>query len=70
MTIQEIDGFVSVTNSLIEAYCKKYPDEYEFDQCSIGYDPKTGEISTADGEHLGDTLDWVNTCIIPDLIGE
>ena len=68
MTIKEIDGFVSVVNSLIEQYCAKYPDEYEFDKVSIGYNPKTFEISTIDGENLADTLDWVNDTIIPDLV--
>lgn len=68
MTIKEIDGFVSVVNSLIEQYCAKYPDEYEFDKVSIGYNTKTFEISTIDGENLADTLDWVNNTIIPDLL--
>ena len=68
MTIKETDGFVSVVNSLIEQYCAKYPDEYEFDKVSIGYNQKTFEISTIDGENLADTLDWVNNTIIPDLL--
>lgn len=67
MTIKETDGFVSVVNTLIEQYCAKYPNEYEFDKVSIGYNTKTCEIFTVDGEYLSDTLDWVNDTIIPDL---
>lgn len=29
LTLVEADGFVSVVNSLIQAYCEKYPDECE-----------------------------------------
>jgi len=67
LTAAEADGFVSVVNSLIEAYCEKYPDEYDFDSASIGY-TEDGEIIAANGDDLADVLHWVNSEIIPDLI--
>lgn len=67
LTAAEADGFVSVVNSLIEAYCEKYPDEYDFDSASIRY-AEDGEIIAANGDDLADVLLWVNSEIIPDLI--
>lgn len=66
MTQKETDGFVSVVNSLIEKYCKQYPDEYEFDQMSIWYD-EDGRIYCSNGDDLAETLEWVNEEVIPDL---
>jgi hypothetical protein len=69
LTAAEAEGFVSVVNSLIEAYCEKYPDEHDFDSESIGY-TDDGEIIAANGDDLTDVLEWVNSEIVPDLIGE
>lgn len=70
LTAAEAEGFVGVVNSLIEAYCEKYPDEYDdFDSMSIGY-TDDGEIIAANGDDLADVLEWVNGEIIPDLIGK
>ena len=69
LTAAETDGFVSVVNSLIEAYCEKYPDEHDFDSESIGY-TDDGEIIAANGDGLADVLDWVNGEVIPDLISK
>ena len=66
LTLEEIDGFVSVVNSLIERYCEKYPDEYDFDDLSIGF-TQSGQIFCVNGDDIADTLDWVNSEIIPDL---
>ena len=68
LNIKETDAFVSVVNSLIEAYCEKYPDEYDFGMCSIGYEDD-GFIYAANGDDLVDVLEWVNSEVIPDLIG-
>ena len=65
--IKQVDGFVSVVNSLIEAYCGKYPDEYDFGMCSIGY-TDDGSVYAANGDDVEDVLEWVNSEIIPDLI--
>ena len=59
---------VSILNSLVEAYCKKYPDEYDFDDQSFGY--TDDEIIPANGDDLEDALDWVLTDVIPDLIAK
>jgi hypothetical protein len=67
LTAAETEGFVSVVNSLIQAYCEKYPDEYDFDSAGIGYSTE-GSIFTANGDDLADTLEWVNSEIIPDLV--
>ena len=67
LTAAETEGFVSVVNSLIQAYCDKYPDEYDFDDCGIGYDDD-GEIISANGDDLADVLEWVNGEVIPDLV--
>ena len=67
LTAAEAEGFVSVANSLIEAYCEKYPDEYNFDDCSVGYD-EDGNIMAANGDDFADVLEWVNGEVIPDLI--
>jgi hypothetical protein len=67
LTPSETEGFVSVINSLIQAYCEKYPDEHDFDSESIGY-TDDGEIIAANGDDLADVLDWVNGEVIPDLI--
>ena len=69
LTAAEAEGFVSVVNSLIEAYCEKHADEHDFDSESIGY-TDDGEIITANGDDLADVLEWVNGEIIPDLIGK
>jgi hypothetical protein len=68
LTVNEADAIVSVVNSLIERYCAKYPDEFDFDELSIGYD-NNGNIFCANGDDLTDTLEWVNSEVIPDLIG-
>ena len=67
LTAAEAEGFVSVVNSLIEAYCEKYPDDYDFDSASIGC-TDDGEIVAANGDDLADVLEWVNGEIIPDLV--
>ncbi len=69
LTTADGEGFVSVVNSLIEAYCEKYPDEHDFDSESIGY-TDDGEIIAANGDDLADVLNWVNSEVIPDLIGK
>ena len=69
LTAAETDGFVSVVNSLIEAYCEKHSDEHDFDSESIGY-TDNGEIISANGDDLADVLNWVNGEVIPDLIGK
>jgi hypothetical protein len=69
LTAAEAEGFASVVNSLIEAYCEKYPDEHDFDSESIGL-TDDGEIIAANGDDLADVLEWVNSEIIPDLIGK
>jgi len=69
LTAAEAEGFVSVVNSLIEAYCEKHSDEHDFDSESIGY-TDDGEIIAANGDDLADVLEWVNGEIIPDLIGK
>jgi hypothetical protein len=68
LTVNEADAVVSVINSLIERYCAKYPDEFDFDELSIGYD-NNGNIFCANGDDLTDTLEWVNSEVIPDLAG-
>lgn len=67
LTEQEADGFVSIVNSLIQAYCEKYPEEYDFDECSIGY-TSDGEIVAANGDDLTDVLDWVHSEIVPEMV--
>ena len=69
LTAAETDGFVSVVNSLIEAYCEKHSDEHDFDSESIGC-TDNGEIISANGDDLADVLNWVNGEVIPDLIGK
>lgn len=64
---RETEGLVSVVNSLIEAYCEKYPDEYDFADVSVGY-TDDGEILGANGDDFADVLEWVNSEVIPDLI--
>jgi hypothetical protein len=68
LTVNEADAVVSVVNSLIERYCAKYPDEYDFDSAGIGY-TTNGRIFSANGDDLADTLEWVNSEVIPDLVG-
>jgi len=68
LTVNEADAVVSVVNSLIERYCAKYHDEFDFDELSIGYD-NNGNIFCANGDDLADTLEWVNSEVIPDLVG-
>ena len=58
---------VSIINALIEKYCEKYPDEYCFDDQSIGM-LKTGQIVTFNGDDLKDALEWVLFEIVPDLL--
>ena len=67
LTQEEADGFVSIVNNLIQAYCDKYPEEHNFDEESIGF-TDDGEIMSDDGDDLTDTLEWVNSEIIPDLL--
>ncbi len=64
---QEAEGFVSIVNSLIQAYCDKYPDEHDFDMESIGY-TDDGEIFAVNDD-LTDVLDWVLNGIIPEMVG-
>lgn len=52
-TLREADGLVSIINELIER------NGYDPGCEGVGYDPKTLEIGTADGEDLEDTLNWV-----------
>ena len=59
---------VSILNSLVEGYCKKYPNEYNFDDQSFGYTDE--EIMSANGDDLEDSLAWVLEDVIPDLIGK
>ena len=68
LTVNETDALVSLVNSLIERYCAKYPDESNFDDLSIGYD-ENGNIFCANGDNLTDTLEWVNSEVVPDLVG-
>ena len=67
LTEQEADGFVSIVNSLIQAYCDKYPEEHDFDEESIGYTSE-GEIFAANGDDLDDVLDWVHSVIVPEMV--
>jgi len=69
LTAAEAECFVSVANSLIQAYCEKYPDEYDFDSAGIGYSTN-GSIFSANGDDLVDVLNWINSEVIPDLIGK
>ena len=64
----ETNGLVvSILNALVEKYCEKYPDEYEFDAMSFGYD-LDGEIITSNGDGKKGALNWVLKDVIPDLI--
>ena len=67
LTEREADGLVSIVNSLIQAYCEKYPEEGDFDELSIGYTSE-GEIIAANGDDLTDVLDWVQSEIVPDMV--
>ena len=67
LTNNETDAIVSILNSIIEKYCEKYPEEYNFDDQSVGY-VEGGEILCANGDDLIDTLMWVNSEVIPDLL--
>lgn len=67
LTEQEADGFVSIINSLIQAYCEKHPEEHDFDEESIGY-TSDGEIVAANGDDLTDVLDWVHSEIVPEMV--
>ena len=58
---------VSILNALVEKYCEKYPDEYEFDNVSFGYDEE-GKIMTSNGDGLKESLEWVLKEVVPDLI--
>ena len=60
---------VSILNELIERYCDKYPDEYCFDELSVGFGPD-GKIKPVDGSDLNETLEWVLEEVIPDLTGK
>jgi len=64
---QQAELTVSIVNTLIERYCKKYPDEYEFDECSIGI-LDDNEIATTNGDTLEDALSWVLKTVIPDIL--
>lgn len=64
-TINEAEEFVTLVNNLIEMFCNKNPDEFTFDDASIGYDPETLEITAANGDDIEDVLKWVNVCIMP-----
>lgn len=63
---RETDSIVSVLNSLVEAYCQKHPDEYEFDEQSFGY--TNSQILTTNGDDLEVALNWVLEDVIPDLL--
>lgn len=54
---------VSIINYLIELHDK---GEYPVDVCGIGV-TEDGEILSANGDDLEDTLDWVFSEIIPKL---
>lgn len=58
---------MSIANALIEKYCEKYPDEFNFDEQSLGM-LKTGQIVTFNGDDLKDALEWVLYEIVPDLL--
>jgi len=63
-----VELLTSILNELIDRYCKKHPDEYCFDELSVGFG-EDGKIKPVDGSDLNDTLDWVLQDIIPDLTG-
>jgi hypothetical protein len=63
---RETDEIVSIINALVEKYCQKYPDEYNFDEQSFGY--TDSKIITANGDDLELSLDWVLKDVIPDLL--
>jgi hypothetical protein len=63
---RETDEIVSIINALVEKYCQKYPDEYNFDEQSFGY--TDSQIITANGDDLELSLDWVLKDVIPDLL--
>jgi hypothetical protein len=63
---RETDEIVSIINALVEKYCQKYPDEYNFDEQSFGY--TDSQIITASGDDLELSLDWVLKDVIPDLL--
>lgn len=67
LNVKEAEAFVSVVNTLIEKYCGKYPDEYNFDDMAIGYDDE-GNVISNNGDDIIDVLNWVNGEIIPNLI--
>lgn len=63
---RETDEIVSIINALVEKYCQKYPDEYNFDEQSFGY--TDSQIITANGDDIEPSLDWVLKDVIPDLL--
>ena len=63
---RETDEIVSILNTLVEKYCQKYPDEYNFDEQGFGY--TDSQIITANGDDLELSLDWVLKDVIPDLL--
>ena len=67
LTNNETDAIVSILNSIIEKYCNKYPEEYNFDDQGVGY-LESGEIISENGDDLIDTLMWVENEVIPDLL--
>ena len=68
MTDRQIKGaLVSVCNALIEMYCDKYPEEYTFDDVSLGI-TEDGRIIDGLGDDGLDTIAWILKDIIPDLV--
>ena len=59
--------WVSLVNALIEAYCKKYPDEYCLNDHMLGFDID-GNIFNSMGDGVEETLEWVIEDVIPDLL--
>ena len=64
-----VELLTSILNELIERYCGKYPDEYCFDELSVGFG-EDGKIKPVDGSDFNETLEWVLEEIIPDLTGK
>lgn len=64
---KEADVVVSVLNALVEKFCEKHPEEFEFDNLSFVYDEK-GEVKTYNGDDVVESMEWVLNEVIPDVL--
>ena len=65
LSSKDAENLCTALNCMIEKYCEKYPDEFEFENESVGYDNE-GVVMANEGS-LSDVLDFVANEVVPSL---